>query len=299
MPSMTYELAALPSGTSKMTLGSAFLRVGVLASVLTLTPACARCDEHLRNGHAPPAATRPTPMQGDDQKHETVPPLAAEWQAMFEERKAERERLVERTIEAEGIDDPRVLAAMRRVPRHRFMPVAVRDEAYENRPVPIGSGQTISQPYIVALMTYAARIQPTDRCLEVGTGSGYQAAVLAEVCKEIYSIEYLPQIAEFGKSNLRNLGYRVELRTGDGFRGWPEAAPFDVILVTAAPERVPAPLLEQLALNGRLIIPVGGTSGVQLLERWIRKAKGSDPTSFERSELAAVRFVPLLGEGAQ
>lgn len=298
MPGMTYQLPAAPCAASKLTWRSAILRVGVPAVALALTFACARRDEHLRNGYAPPAATRPPPMQGDDHTHETLPPLAVE-QAMFDERKAERERLVERTIEPEGIDEPRVLAAMRRVPRHRFMPVAVRDEAYENRPVPIGSGQTISQPYIVALMTYAARIQPSDRCLEIGTGSGYQAAVLAELCKQTYSIEYLPQVAEFGKSNLRSLGYRVELRTGDGFRGWPEAAPFDVILVTAAPERVPAPLLEQLAMNGRLVIPVGSTSGVQLLERWTRKAPGNEPNAFDRSELAAVRFVPLLGEGAQ
>lgn len=297
MPCVTHQLLAARRGLLQLTLGLAILRFSLLTLTLALTAACARRDEHLRNGHTPSATTRSSAMQGDDYTH--GPPPESQRKAMFEERRAERESLVSRTIEAEGIDDPRVLAAMRRVPRHRFMPVAVRDEAYENRPVPIGSGQTISQPYIVALMSYAARIQPGDRCLEIGTGSGYQAAVLAELCKETYSIEYLPEIAEFGKSNLRSLGYRVELRTGDGYRGWPEAAPFDVILVTAAPERVPAPLLMQLAMNGRLIIPVGGISGVQLLERWTRKALGNEPTAFERSELAAVRFVPLLGESAR
>jgi protein-L-isoaspartate(D-aspartate) O-methyltransferase len=295
MPGMTYQLPAAPCASLKQDLRWLILCIGVFA----LTCACARREDRLLKGHAQRAETRPAAMQGDDHIHGKPPPPDSQRQFMFEERKAERERLVSRSIAAEGIDDARVLAAMRRVPRHRFMPVAVRDEAYENRPVPIGFGQTISQPYIVALMSYEARIQPSDRCLEVGTGSGYQAAVLAELCKETYSIEYLPQVAEFGKSNLSSLGYRVELRTGDGYRGWPEAAPFDVILVTAAPERVPAPLLEQLAINGRLVIPVGGTSGVQQLERWIRKAPGNEPNAFQRSELASVRFVPLLGEGAQ
>lgn len=217
----------------------------------------------------------------------------------FQERTAERARLVKYALEAEGIQDARVLAAMRKVPRHRFVPEASRAEAYANRPLPIGYGQTISQPYIVAAMTQAALPTKSDRCLEIGTGSGYQAAVLAEVCDAVFSIEYLPEVAAFGAANLRALGYvppRVTLRVGDGFRGWPEAAPFQVIVVTAAPEEVPQPLLEQLAVGGRLVIPVGPREGVQQLERWVRQRVGNDPDAFRREMLMGVRFVPFLGD---
>ena len=151
-----------------------------------------------------------------------------------------------------------MLRALRRVPRHRFVPDDVSDAAYEDRPLPIGHGQTISQPAVVAVMSAAVAPKATDRCLEIGTGSGYQAAVLAELCARVYSIEYVHELARFGEKNLRATGYgsdRVALRTGDGYRGWPDAAPFHVIVVTAAPERVPAPLLEQLAQGGRLVIP--------------------------------------------
>ncbi len=145
---------------------------------------------------------------------------------------------------AQGVSDPRLLAAMRRVPRHLFVPPELERLAYSDRPLPIPGGQTISQPYIVAFMTEAANISPSERCLEIGTGSGYQAAVLAELCAETYSIEYLPEVAAFGRANLDRAGYleRVELRVGDGYGGWPERAPFDVILVTAAPDEVPQPL---------------------------------------------------------
>jgi protein-L-isoaspartate(D-aspartate) O-methyltransferase len=219
----------------------------------------------------------------------------------FSERSNERNRLVQE-LEADGIRDERVLAALRRVPRHAFVPAAVRERAYENRPLPIGHGQTISQPYIVAAMTAAASPSAKDKCLEIGTGSGYQAAVLAEVCESVYSIEYVPELARFGAENLRAVGYaadRVHLRTGDGYRGWPEAAPFDVILVTAAPERVPQPLLEQLAERGRLIIPVGPERSVQELERWVRLSQGSDPSALKREVLMGVRFVPFVGEARQ
>jgi protein-L-isoaspartate(D-aspartate) O-methyltransferase len=218
----------------------------------------------------------------------------------FSERVEERERLVRFALEGEGIKSARVLAAMRKVPRHSFVPEASREEAYSNRPLPIGHGQTISQPYIVAAMTEAAAPTVGDRCLEIGTGSGYQAAVLAELCREVYSIEYLPKVAAFGEKNLRLLGYtpgRVHLKVGDGYAGWPAAAPFQVIVVTAAPERVPAPLLEQLALGGRLVIPVGPQEGVQQLERWTRHRPGVDLGAFERETLMGVRFVPFLGNG--
>jgi len=217
----------------------------------------------------------------------------------FNERQTERDRLVRLALEDEDIKDERVLRAMRKVPRHMFVPEASRAEAYANRPLAIGYGQTISQPYIVAAMTEAAAPKASDRCLEIGTGSGYQAAVLAELCAKTYSIEYLPEVAAFGERNLRALGYgadTVELRVGDGFLGWPEAAPFQVILVTAAPEKVPPPLLEQLALHGRLVIPLGPEHGVQQLERWTRQQPGTLPEAFTRDILMGVRFVPFLGD---
>jgi protein-L-isoaspartate(D-aspartate) O-methyltransferase len=204
-------------------------------------------------------------------------------------------------MEERGIEDERVLAAMRRVPRHRFVPIVSIGEAYADRPLPIGGGQTISQPYIVAFMTQAAEVRPGNRCLEIGTGSGYQAAVLAEVCAATYSIEYLPEVARYGAANLRATGYgpdRVVLRVGDGYQGWPEAAPFDVILVTAAPDHVPRALLEQLAPGGRLVIPVG-PSGDQDLERWTRVRAGTDTDAFRRERLLGVRFVPFLGDGVR
>jgi protein-L-isoaspartate(D-aspartate) O-methyltransferase len=224
---------------------------------------------------------------------------AATASSLFNERVEERTRLVNHQLRREGIVEPRVLAAMSRVPRHRFVPDDFQDEAYQDRPLSIGWGQTISQPFVVALMTETARITPTDRCLEIGTGSGYQAAILAELCADTYSVEYLAPLAQFAKANLTNLGYKVHLRTGDGYRGWPEAAPFNVILVTAAPDSVPQPLLEQLALKGRLVIPVGEEHRVQTLELWVRQREGRGRDSFERRELADVRFVPFLGPGGK
>jgi protein-L-isoaspartate(D-aspartate) O-methyltransferase len=221
--------------------------------------------------------------------------------AAVDDRRAERESMVREQLENRGISEADVLAAMRKVPRHLFVPVVARDEAYADRPLPIGNGQTISQPYIVAFMTRAAGIQPKDKCLEIGTGSGYQAAVLAELCKKTYSIEYLPEVAKLGAGQLRAAGYgpeRVELRVGDGYQGWPEAAPFDVILVTAAPDHVPRPLLDQLSAGGRLVIPVG-PGGDQELERWIRIRPGKDDAAFRRERLIGVRFVPFLGDRAQ
>jgi protein-L-isoaspartate(D-aspartate) O-methyltransferase len=218
-----------------------------------------------------------------------------------EERQAERNRLVDTTLVSEGIRDARVLAAMRKVPRHRFVPARLQSAAYDDRALPIGHGQTISQPYVVAFMTEAAKPGSLDRCLEIGTGSGYQAAVLAEVCGTTYSIEYLEPVARIGEQNLRAAGYgpnHVILRTGDGYRGWPESAPFDVILVTAAPKNVPPPLLDQLALGGRLVIPVGSQGAGQSLERWIRLRPGRERDAFRVEHLLDVLFVPFLGEGA-
>lgn len=217
------------------------------------------------------------------------------------ERAAEREEMVERQLVAEGVRDARVLDALRKVPRHLFVPPALEAEAYVDGPLPIVGGQTISQPYIVAFMTEAADLSSGERCLEIGTGSGYQAAVLSELCAETFSIEYLPEVAAFGRSNLERAGYadRVALRVGDGYRGWPEQAPFDAILVTAAPPVVPEPLLAQLAEGGRLVIPVGPEGGHQRLERWTRRGPGNTKSAFARETLLGVQFVPFLGPGAR
>jgi len=186
--------------------------------------------------------------------------------------------------------DPRVAAAIAKVPRHRFVPAHLADRAYENRPLPIGHEQTISQPFIVALMTDLIEPKPADRVLEIGTGSGYQAAVLAELVARVYTIEIVRPLGERAAGVLQTLGYRnVETRIGDGYLGWPEAAPFDGIVVTAAPERMPQPLVDQLAPNGRLIAPVGSRFGIQTLQLLRKDAQGRVVT---RSVLE-VRFVPL------
>jgi len=212
----------------------------------------------------------------------------------FAERVEERDRMVSEQIEARGVRDRRVLAAMRRVPRHRFMPADVAPHAYEDRALPIGHGQTISQPFIVASMTEQLDLKRGERVLEVGTGSGYQAAVLAELVGEVYSIEIVTPLAERAAADLAALGYdRVHVRSGDGYRGWPEAAPFDAIVVTAAPDHVPQPLVDQLALGGRLVIPVGGR-GAQDLRVLTREKDG-----VREETLYGVMFVPMTGEARE
>ena len=201
-----------------------------------------------------------------------------------------RESMVERQIAVRGIRNHHVLEAMRKVPRHLFVPPEMQPYAYRDSPLPIGHEQTISQPYIVAFMTEALNLQPEDRVLEVGTGSGYQAAVLAVLVQEVYSIEIVESLAIEAAERLRRLGYNnITVRAGDGYRGWPDAAPFDAIILTAAPDHVPKPLLEQLAPGGRLILPVG--ENFQTLVRIQRTAKG-----FKRESLLPVRFVPMTGE---
>jgi len=209
-----------------------------------------------------------------------------------DDRAAERAAMVADQIEARGVRDPLVLAAMRRVPRHRLVPEDVRPLAYADHPLPIGSGQTISQPYVVALMTEALGLAGGERVLEVGTGSGYQAAVLAEIAGEVRTVEIVPELAQRAARDLAALGYRnVHVREGDGYRGWPERAPFDAIVVTAAPDHVPQPLVDQLAVGGRLVIPVGDRDQELLvLER--------TPDGVERRTLTPVRFVPMTGEAA-
>jgi protein-L-isoaspartate(D-aspartate) O-methyltransferase len=189
--------------------------------------------------------------------------------------------------------DPRVLQSLARVPRHLFVPALGRPWAYANHPLPIGHGQTISQPYIVALMTHLLRPAKTDRVLEVGTGSGYQAAVLAELVATVHTIEIVEPLAAQARERLRELGYRnVEVRAGDGYKGWPEKAPFDAIMVTAGAEHVPAPLLQQLKPGGRMVIPVGPVERIQELTVIEKRADGS----IERRVVTLVRFVPLTRE---
>ncbi|HET8946882.1 MAG TPA: protein-L-isoaspartate(D-aspartate) O-methyltransferase [Candidatus Polarisedimenticolia bacterium] len=201
-----------------------------------------------------------------------------------------RLRMVAEQIEARGVRTPEVLRALREVPRHLFVPEESREAAYNDGPLPIGHGQTISQPFVVAFMSEAARVRPGDRVLEVGAGSGYQAAVLAELGAQVFTMEIVPDLLDRARRALAAAGAaRVVLRAGDGTHGWPEEAPFDAILATAAPERIPQALLDQLRAGGRLVIPVG--AGSQELVRMTRTAQG-----FEREALLPVRFVPMTGD---
>ena len=198
--------------------------------------------------------------------------------------------MVEADLRARDIDDERVLQAMSRVQRHLFVPLALRDGAYGDRPLPIGEDQTISQPYIVAYMTQALHLEPGDRVLEIGTGSGYQAAVLAELVSNVYSIEIIPSLTERARTTLEGIGYtNIHLRTGDGYFGWPEQAPFDAIMVTAAPDHIPQALVDQLADGAHLVLPVGDR-----YQELIRVTREGAETKMER--LLPVRFVPMTGE---
>lgn len=200
-----------------------------------------------------------------------------------------RARMVKEQIERRGVSDARVLRAMETVPRHLFVPEYLRDSAYDDGPLPIGEGQTISQPYIVAFMTEAIRPQPADRVLEIGTGSGYQTAVLARLVRHVYTMEVRPGLTAAVRQRLADLGCaNVTLRVGDGYGGWLEEAPFDAILVAAAPPRLPDALVEQLKSGGRLVIPIG--TGDQEL---VRVTRG--PGGLQREMLLPVRFVPLTG----
>ncbi len=201
-----------------------------------------------------------------------------------------REAMVREQLEARGIRDPRVLAAMRSVPRHEFVQAAHRDAAYQDRPLPIGHEQTISQPYVVAAMTESLALDGDEKVLEVGTGSGYQAAVLAEIAEQVFSIEIVEALAVSAREALERGGYQnVRVRVGDGYQGWPEQAPFDAIIVTAAPDHVPQPLVDQIAVGGRMVLPVGRDIQELLL---IKRT----PEGVDRERLLGVRFVPMRGE---
>jgi protein-L-isoaspartate(D-aspartate) O-methyltransferase len=207
---------------------------------------------------------------------------------------AERQRMVQQQLMARGINDARVLAAMAKVPREEFVPPESRAASYEDGPMPIGHGQTISQPYIVAFMTEQLRPKPSDHVLEIGTGSGYQAAILAGLVKDVYTIEIIEALAKDAEATLQRLGYKnVHAKVGDGYRGWPEHAPFDAITVTCAPDHVPQPLIDQLKEGGRMIIPVGGFGNQELY--LLEKKSGQ----LQRRAVLPVRFVPMAGEAVK
>jgi protein-L-isoaspartate(D-aspartate) O-methyltransferase len=202
---------------------------------------------------------------------------------------AQRQRMVEQQLKPRGIKDERVLAAMAKVPREEFIPANVRTAAYEDGPLPIGYDQTISQPYIVAFMTEQLRTNPTDRVLEIGSGSGYQAAILAELVADVYTIEIVEPLAKSAEATVQRLGYKnVHVRIGDGYKGWSEEAPFDAVIVTCAPEKVPQPLVDQLKDGGRMVIPVGERFAQQLY--LLEKKNGQ----LKESATLPVRFVPML-----
>ncbi len=203
---------------------------------------------------------------------------------------ARRHRMIDSQLRSRGIADPRVLDAMRKVPRHLFVPEEFRWRAYDDSPLPIGHDQTISQPYIVGYMSEALELKPTDRVLEIGTGSGYQAAILGELAGEVYTIEIVPELAERARTALESAGYKnVHVRHGNGYLGWPEAAPFDRIIVTAAPDKVPQALVDQLAVGGIMVVPVGGVYDDQVMTI-LRKTD----TGVMTRETLPVRFVPMV-----
>ncbi|HMH46045.1 MAG TPA: protein-L-isoaspartate(D-aspartate) O-methyltransferase [Pyrinomonadaceae bacterium] len=207
---------------------------------------------------------------------------------------AQRQRMVQQQLIARGIKDGRVLATMEKVPREEFIPPESRSDSYEDGPLPIGYGQTISQPYIVAFMTEQLRLNPADRVLEIGTGSGYQAAVLAGLVADVYSIEIIEPLAKNAEATLQRLGCdNVRVKLGDGYKGWPEEAPFDAIIVTCAPDKVPQALIDQLKEGGRMVIPVGERFAQELY--LLEKKNGQ----VKQSVTLPVRFVPMAREGAQ
>lgn len=267
----------------------------VIAASLSIALLAAAAVVFVRSdGEDPPAGVQSEPGSTENapQNEATRTPgtIPAEHPA-DDPYQQQRLQMVERQLRARDITDERVLTAMEAVPRHRFVSEGRRREAYADRPLSIGHNQTISQPYIVALMTQLAGVEPGDRVLDIGTGSGYQAAVLAEMDVEVYSIEIICELAEEARRRLQRLGYdNVEVRCGDGYQGWPEHAPFQAIIVAAAPDHVPQPLVDQLAEGGRLIIPVG-----RYFQELLVIEKQSDG-SVSRESVAPVRFVPMTGE---
>ncbi|MCP4247613.1 MAG: protein-L-isoaspartate(D-aspartate) O-methyltransferase [bacterium] len=273
--------------------GWAHAVVPLLLIALT-SPACANASNQAdERGRSAPASEAAPPNKQVPEDHPAKTTTSKPTPPRTDERSADRSRMVERQIRARGIDDRRVLAAMRAVPRHWFVPRPQIKYAYDDRPLPIGWGQTISQPYIVALMTELLELKPGEKVLEIGTGSGYQAAVLAELTDQVYTIEIVEPLAKRTIELMKQKGYdTVRCRISDGYRGWPEHAPFDAIIVTCAPESPPKALVDQLAPGGRMCIPVGPQRGAQEL---ILLKKGSDGR-LKRHRVEWVRFVPMTGQ---
>lgn len=250
------------------------LRIGLFVVLISLVAGCSKESPPVLPTDPPGATSTPGLMAADPYE-------------------AQREALVQTGVIAYGISDAAVIKAMRSIPRHEFVPKEYLSQAYANHPLPIGYGQTISQPYIVALMTEAAEVQPDDVVLEVGTGSGYQAAVLAELVDQVYTMEIIGALAKRAGSDFERLGYsNISVNHADGYFGWDAHAPFDAIVVTAAPDHIPQPLVQQLRIGGNLIIPVGPVGGVQTLWR----IKRTSETEVRTENLGAVRFVPLTRE---
>ena len=237
-------------------------------------------------GHPQDTSAPHEPAQTQHSDEATTPDQSAAEQKFA----SQRLRMVDKHLAARDIDDPRVLEVMKRVPRHKFVPPAIRDRAYQDSPLPIGHRQTISQPYIVALMTQLVEPKPEKKALDIGTGSGYQAAVLAELVKSVHSIEIVEPLAREATARLKKLGYQnVTVRHGDGYQGWKSEAPFDIIIVAAAPDHIPQPLVDQLAPNGKMVIPVG-----DYYQDLLVIEKRSDG-SIVKKNIAPVTFVPMTG----
>lgn len=255
-------------------------RIGAILSV-ALIPLTA-CTI---NSSEPPKTAAPTPSP-------EAQVMSSEEAQTFAQQ---REEMVTKTIKNRGITDEDVLQAMENVPRHQFVPEEQQSQAYGDFPLPIGFGQTISQPYIVAMMTELLELEEGDKVLEIGTGSGYQAAVLAEIPGvEVYTIEIIPELAQRAEETLNSLGYAdVHCKQGDGYHGWVEHAPYDAIIVTAAPDHVPQPLREQLAVGGRMVIPIGPRGGYQTLWKFVKQPDGE----MKAYNKGGVAFVPFTGKG--
>jgi len=289
-----------PSTNRKFGWGLLFL-LAVLAALMVVlrthapsgpeaTPA--RASEQIEEKPSPADPNKTSEPDPNDPNDRRLLRLLHKHRA-FAERVEERASMVSRQIAARAVKDPNVLKAMRTVPRHAFVPSNMKRHAYADTPLPIGLDQTISQPYIVAFMTEALRLDPNSVVFEVGTGSGYQAAVCAEICREVYTIEIVEELAKSAKARLKELGYpNVFVKAGDAFFGWPDHAPFDAIIGTAAAGRVPEPLLEQLKPGGRMILPEGSPWGYQYLVLITKDKKGK----LHRQKIMPVRFVPMTGE---
>ncbi|HRU15337.1 MAG TPA: protein-L-isoaspartate(D-aspartate) O-methyltransferase [Anaerohalosphaeraceae bacterium] len=272
--------------------GAAALGVGLIGGVLVCLCVClcSSCRQSLPESVGGAENSRSAGAQSDGKPNE--PDALPRWnRPRTEERQRERLRMVERIRQEYGLQDEAVLEAMRNVPRHWFVPPDQSAYAYYDSPLPIGYGQTISQPFIVAYMTSVLALEPNDRVLEIGTGSGYQAAVLNEFTPNVFTIEIIRPLAERAMETFRRYGYEtIRVRIGDGYKGWPEEAPFDAIVVTCAPDKIPPPLLEQLKVGGRMIIPVGSEGRLQELVLVEKDSKGQ----IRKRSVMDVRFVPLL-----